>query len=172
MSVLFNLEDLAERRGDAKSVNEYRQAAQALQPQPLLSAPGANRVVEELQKAQAALNERRLDDAFALALHAIDTAAPAADWPWVQKYGSAIAGGLAGSKEPAKAEQLFRRLFAFAKDSSAESPAPLMVVTRNYARFLMNQEDRLGEVPFALEQLRSVLMDAQRSGQRQSRRAL
>jgi tetratricopeptide (TPR) repeat protein len=160
INVLFNLGNLAGRRGDERSSREYQQAAQALQPQAHRPAAEANRAAKELQNAQAALNERRLDDAFALALHAIDEAAPAADWRLVQINASTIAGGLAANKEPAKAERLFQRLFEFAKNLSAESAEPLIVVTQNYARFLMNQPDRLGEVPFALEQLRNVLIDA------------
>ncbi len=71
-----------------------------------------------------------------------------------------IAHGLAANKEPAKSEQLFQRLFALTQIEAADSLQPLIAVTQNYVRFLMNQSDRLGDVPAAIEKYRGVLIDA------------
>jgi tetratricopeptide (TPR) repeat protein len=71
-----------------------------------------------------------------------------------------IAHALAANKEPAKAEHLYQRLLALAQSRSVDSMQPLIAATQNYARFLMNQADRLGEVAAAIEQYRRVLTDA------------
>jgi len=106
------------------------------------------------------VNQHRFDDAYGLALHIIDTAADAADGQQVEGTVPQIAGALAANKEPAKAEQLFQRLFALAQNWSVDNTQPLLAVTQSYARFLMAQPDRLGEAPAAIEQYRSVLSDA------------
>jgi len=161
-NILFNLANLAQGMGDSNAADEYRQAGQALQPQPPAPPLGQVRIGEELQKAQAAVNRQRLDDAYALALDALDAAAAAqaADGQQAGWLVPQIAHALAANKEPAKAEQLFQRLFALAQSWSVDSMQPLIAVTQSYTRFLMSQPDRLSEVPAAIEQYRRVLIDA------------
>jgi hypothetical protein len=159
-NVLFQLANIARGTGDSKRADEYYQAGQALQPQPPSPPAGQIRIAEEMQKAQTAANEHRLDDAYALALHAVDTAAQAVDGQQVEWLVPQIAHALAANKEPAKAEQLFQRLLALGQSRSADSMQPLIAVTQNYARFLMSQPDRLSEVPAAIEQVRRVLTEA------------
>jgi tetratricopeptide (TPR) repeat protein len=159
MNVLFNLSNVARRTGDSRSADEYQQAAQALQPQPPPPPAGQIRIGEELRKAEIAASQHRSDDAYGLALHAIDTAPQAADRQQADWLVPLIANLLAANKEPAKADQLFQRLFALAQNWSADNMQPLIAVTRNYARFLMSQPDRLGEVPAAIEQVRRVLIE-------------
>jgi len=53
-----------------------------------------------------------------------------------------------------------KRLLALAQTWSADSRQPLITATQHYVRFLMNQPDRVGDVPAAIEQYRSVLTDA------------
>jgi len=160
MNALFQLANIARGAGDSKGADEYQQAAQALQPQPL--SPPALQVLigKELQKAEAALKQHLLDDAYRLALHAIDTAAQAADGQQVEWQVPEMAESLAANHEPAKAETLFQRLFALAQTWSVDSMQPLIAVTRSYAQFLINQPDRWGEVAAAIERYRSVLTDA------------
>ena len=160
MTVLFNLANVTRTTGDSKTAEEYQHAGQALQPLPPPPPEGQTRIGEEVHKAQAALNENRVDDAYSLVLHAIDTAAQASDGQQVEWLGPQLAHTLVAHKEPAKAEQLFRRLFALAQDWSVNNVQPLIGVTQNYARFLMSQPDRLGEAPAAIEQYRRVLTDA------------
>jgi len=160
VNVLFSLANLARRAGDSQSADEYQQAGQALQPQPPAPFFGEVRIAEDMQKAQAAVNQHRLDDAYDLAMHALDAAAQAADGQQVDWQVPQIAHTLAANEEPAKAERLFQRLFALAQSRSVDTMQPLIAVTQNYARFLMNQPDRLREVPAAIEQYRRVLSDA------------
>jgi hypothetical protein len=130
-----------------------------LQPQP--PAPeGQIHIAGEIQRVRTALNDRRLDDAYDLALHVIDAATQAVDGEQAEWMGPEVANTLAANKEHAKAEQLFRRLFALAQSWSTDNVQPLLGVTQNYARFLMYQPDRLGEAPAAIEEFRRVLIDS------------
>jgi tetratricopeptide (TPR) repeat protein len=160
MNALFNLANVARRTGDTKAADEYQQAAQALQPQMPPPPTGQIRIGEELQKVQTAMNQHRLDDAYGLALDAIDSAPQAADGQQIQWLVPQVARELAGHKEPAKAERLFQRLFALAQNWLVDNVQPLIAVTQNYASFLMSQPDRLGEAPAAIEEYRRALTDA------------
>jgi tetratricopeptide (TPR) repeat protein len=158
MNVLYSLSNIARSTGDSKRGDEYQRAAQALQP----PQPPTGRILigDELQKVQEAANQHRWDDAYGLALHVIDDAAQAADGQQLQWVMPPIAQQLADNKEPAKAEHLFQRLLALVRNWSADNTQPLIAVTQSYARFLMSQPDRLGDVPAGIEQYRSVLTDA------------
>ena len=158
MDVLFNLSNLARSQGDSQRGDEYQKAGTALQPPQ--SPTGRILIGDELQKVQQAVNQHRWDEAYPLALHVIDNAAQAADGQQVQWVMPPMAQQLAANKEPGKAEHLFQRLLALARNWSADNPQPLIAITQSYARFLMSQPDRLGEVPAAIEQYRSVLTDA------------
>jgi tetratricopeptide (TPR) repeat protein len=158
MNVLYSLSNLARSNGDPKRADEYQRAAQALQP----PQPPTGRILigDELQKVHEAVNQHRWDDAYPLALHVIDNAAQAADGQQLQWIMPSIAQQLADNKEFAKAEHLFQRLLALVRNWSADNTQPLIAVTQSYARFLMSQPGRLGDVPAAIEQYRSVLTDA------------
>lgn len=158
-NMLFNLSNVARRTGDTKSADEYAKAGQALQPPPTFPA-GQIRIGEEIQQAQAALNQHRWNDAYDLALDAIDGAPQAVDGQQVEWSVPQVAHALAANKEPAKAEQLFQRLFALAQTWKVDSMQPLITVTQSYEAFLTNQRDRRSEVPAAIEQYRSALIDA------------
>jgi tetratricopeptide (TPR) repeat protein len=158
-NLLANLSNLARSAGDSKRADEYSQAAEAVFPVP--PAPSVQILVgEEVRKAQAAVTQHRWDDAYNLALHAIDTVGQPADGQQVQWSVPQIAQELPANKEPARAERLFQRLLALAQTWSADNMQPLLAAKQSYARFLMNQPDRLADVPAAIEQYRRVLTDA------------
>jgi len=158
--ILFNLSNLARRTGDSQSADDYRQAAQALVPQPFASPVGEIRIADDLEKAQAAVGQNRFDDAYDLAMHALDAAAQAADGLQAAWQAPQIAFALATNREQAKAERLFERLFALAQTWSVDTMQPLITVSQNHARFLMSQPDRASDVPAAIEQYRRALSDA------------
>jgi len=159
-TVLFSLADLARKSGDSQAADAYLHAGQALMPQPSPPPLGEFRIGEDLQKAQTAVSEQRLDDAYALAMGALDAAAHAVDGQQVQWHVPQIAQALAANKESAKAEGLYQHLFALAQDWSVDSMQPLIEVTQSYPSFLMGQPDRLSEVSAAIERYRQVLIDA------------
>ena len=158
-NVLINLSNLAHRTGDSKRGEEYRQAAEATLPLPP-PPPFQVLIGEEMRKAQQAVTLHRWDDAYHLALHAVDAAAQAPDWDQIAWTVPSIANDLAANKEPANAEKLFQSLLAFAQNRTPDSIQPLITATHQYVRFLMSQPDRLSEVPAAIEQCRGVLTDA------------
>ncbi len=159
MNVLFQLSNVARTSGDSKRAEEYQAAGMALQAQPL-ATEGQIRITEEVQKAESALSQQRLEEAYGLALRAIDHAAHAVDGQQVDWLVPQVATRLAAAHEPAKAEQLFRRLFALEEGRQVETVQPLIAVTQMYARFLMEQPERADEAAGAIEAYRRVLTDA------------
>jgi len=160
VNVFFGLANLARRTGDSKSAESYQQAAQALIPPPPPPPATQIHIADDLQEMQTAMNKRRWENAYHLALAAIDMAPQAADGQQVQWLIPQIAQTLAANKEPAKAEQLFQRLFSLAQGWRVESIQPMIGVSQSYARFLMSQPGRASEAPNAFERYRSVLADA------------
>lgn len=158
--VLFSLSNVARRTGDSQKADEYQQAGQALQPQPP-APPGQRRIADELRDAQTAANEQRVDDAYTLALDAVDTAASgqASDARQVQWMVPQIAQVMANN-DPARAERLFLRVFALAESWAVDSMQPLLAVAQWYPRFLMSQPGRLDAVPAAIEQYRGLQIEA------------
>ena len=160
MNVLFQLSNLARASGDSKLAEEYQAAGMALQEQPFPAIEGQVRIAEEVRKAESAMSQQRLDDAYGLAMRAVDRAAQAIDGQQVDWLVPQVANRLVAAHEPAKAEQLFRRLLALEQGRQAESTQPLIMVTQMYARFLMEQPERAGEVAAAIEEYRGVLTEA------------
>ena len=156
-NLLFGLANVARQNGDAAAAERYQKAAQALQPAPQLAQTDSDR---DLDQAQTAINQHKLDDAFTLALAGIDAAASTPAGQQVVWRAPGIAEALAAQKQPARAEQIFERLLGAAQNWSMENMQPLATTTQAYARFLTNQRDRWNEVPAAIERYRSVLISA------------
>jgi len=159
VSFLYTLANLARGTGDYRSADRYVQEAQALQPPPPPPV-GEIRIAEKLREAGAAVGQNRVADAYSLAVDAIDGAAQAADGQSIVAAVPGIAYTLVAHKESAKAEQLYRRLFAVAETWKTNTMRPLIAVSRSYVGFLRDQPGRLGEVPAAIERYRRILMEA------------
>src|SRR5438552_17326029 len=106
---------------------------------------------KDLQQAQSAVNQGKLDDAFTLSLQALDAASRAADREQIVWQLANIATNMAQRKQPAWGEQLYQRLFGLVQSWTPDSLEPLRQVTQSYPRFLMAQPARLAEVPAAIE---------------------
>jgi hypothetical protein len=159
-NLLYGLADLARRRGDLKGADEYDNARRALDPQPTPPPAGQSRIGDELQEAQTALNQQRLDDAFRLALDAMESAVQAAEGQQVQWRVPQIANTLATYHEAAKGERLYQRLLDLAAGWKAGAMQPLLNATQNHAHFLMGQRNLWSDVPAAIRQYRDVLVEA------------
>jgi hypothetical protein len=158
-NTLYTLANVARQAGDTKRADKYQSeglAAQQPQPPPAIRT----RFAEVFQNLQTALNEHRLDDAFGLALDAIDAASRAFEGQQIQWQVYNLASQLAQKKETAKGERLFDRMLSRSQDLSVENMQPLILATQSYAQFLMNQTNRVGEVPAAIERYNKVLTDA------------
>ncbi len=162
-NLLFHLADLARQSGDTKRAGEYQRRAterqQAAQPAP----SGDVFIVKDLQKAQTAAGGGNLDEAFHLALEAIDAAPRAPDREQITWQAANIAEALANQKAAHLADQLYQRLFALVRSWSADTIQPLSQVSQHYVRFLM-RHDRRDEAPDAIERYRDVLLTARGTG--------
>jgi tetratricopeptide (TPR) repeat protein len=157
--LLYQLANSARRAGDSKLAEQYQQTAEekqrASQPAPvpqILIGP-------DLQAAQTAANTGKLDEAFEMVLHALATAPRAADREQVAWQVPNLAMQLVNRKEPAKAEQLYERLFAVVETWSVDNPQALMTTEQTYARFLM-ESDRWNKAPAAIKRYRDLIVDA------------
>jgi hypothetical protein len=159
MNLYFALANISRRTGDSKAAESYQTAAQALQPQPAPVAGTGVSTAEQLQQAQSAANQNRLDEAYGLAFQAIERAAHSADAQQVGWQVPQIARTLAMNKDAARAEQLFQRAFAVAEILAVDTNQPLLSLAQNYVQFLMFQPGRAAGVPAAIERYRGILSE-------------
>jgi hypothetical protein len=159
-NLLFMLANLASQAGDPKSP-QYRDAARDLQPAPApVSVPPQATIGDDLQKALAAANQNQTADAYRLAVDAIDHATYAIDGTQIWWNVPQIAQALAFHEEPAKAEQLYQRLFTVMQTWKPGSMQPLLAVTQRYVGFLQGLPARVNEAPGAIEEYRRLLIEA------------
>src|ERR1017187_9275302 len=114
--------------------------------------------------ADAAARGDKPEEAFSLALQAMEAAPRAADRDQIAWQVPGIASGLANKNAPAKAEQLYQHLFGIVQSWSADNQQPLLNVAQRYPRFLMAQKDRQADVPEAIERYRKMLMNSRGAG--------
>jgi tetratricopeptide (TPR) repeat protein len=157
-NILFSLSGIERNAGRQELADEFQRVGiekqRAAQPQ---NSPEGALIGPELQKAQVAVNHGSLDQAVNLALHAMASASLARDGEQVWRVPS-IAAGLAGRKAPDKAEQIYHRLFALLETWSIDNTVPLIRAQQQYASFLIDQKDRRGEAPAAIERYRENLV--------------
>ena len=158
-NLLFQLANGARRSGDSKAAEQYQKAAEdnqrGLQPAPvrqMLIGP-------DLQKAQAAANAGKLDEAFEIASQALATASRAADREQVVWQVASLAMQFVNRKQSAKAEQVYEHLFGVVEAWSADNPQPLINAAASYAGFLTGS-DRWNEAPAAIKRHRDLIVAA------------
>lgn len=159
MTLLYGLANTARQGGNSQLANEYQHAAQARQPRPPVGVDRV-RIGDDLQKALAAVQQNRLDDAFTLALRAIDAAPGAEDGRQVGWMLPQIANALAGREQPGRAEQLFERLFGVVETWSQSDVQPMIQAAQSYVQYLIGRPDRAADVPAAIERYRAILIEA------------
>jgi tetratricopeptide (TPR) repeat protein len=143
-----------------------RSGPPALERQLLLSAssvdltlPKPDPVAEAtLQSAREALQAGRTEDAFVLALRALDEVAPTNEAIFSEM--PVFASMLALKHARGKADQLWDRLFVIAEARSVDTLLPLLHVTREHARFLAEWPDRTPSARAAIAQYRDLLTTA------------
>ena len=84
----------------------------------------------------------------------------AVDREQVEWFVPQVASALNGAKQPAKADQLFQRLFGLLETWKTDNLEPLIAGTRNYVRFLMSQPDRASQEAACHQGFRSLLGEA------------
>jgi len=151
------LNNLANATKDPKQAEEYRRqaAAKMLQPQPSTG----NSVGEILREAQNAANDKRPDDAFALAMEAIAAAPTANDRDSIVWTIQNVTANLAINHAD-RADELYRRVIETAEGWSRESVQSLLQAYQNYLHFLLNQPNRESSVPPVLERYGALYSEA------------
>jgi tetratricopeptide (TPR) repeat protein len=159
-SILFSLANVAQLSRQTTLREEYQRAAIEKQQAAQTAPPGQVFIAKLLQNAHSAANAGNLDEAFNLAMKAMDTASLALDRDQVAFQVPSLAAVLANKKASDKAEQLYQRLFGLVQSWSSDAVQPLLTVMQNYPRFLMQQNSRWEEVPDAIDRYRTTLITA------------
>jgi tetratricopeptide (TPR) repeat protein len=158
-SILFNLSNAARMSGNAARADEYRRAAMEKNASTQTPPPGQVLIAGDLQRAQSAAEAGRVEEAFGMALSALDAASRASDRDQVTYRVPSIAAGLAG-RDPARADQLFAALLSVVEGWKEADMQPLLTVAQSYARFLINRPERTGDARQAIRRYQEVLLAA------------
>lgn len=159
-NVLMQLSYIARRSGDATRAEEYMAAGREKQQASQFAPPPQELISKTLQSAQKALQGGNLDEAFALSSEAMDAAPNSTDRDQIAWQIPNIASQFLNKKKPAKAEQLYQRLFGTVESWAVENPQPLIQVLQNYSQFLLQQEDRWKEAPATIKRYREAVISA------------
>ena len=163
-NLLFARANSANASGDSDRAAGYERAARDKQQAMTATPPEQFLLQTLLQKANTAAWGDKPEEAFSLALQAMEAAPRAADREQIAWQVPGIASGLANKNAPAKAEQLYQHLFGIVQSWSADNQQPLLNVAQRYPRFLMAQKDRQADVPEAIERYRKMLMNSRGAG--------
>src|ERR1039457_4453184 len=150
-NLLFARANSATASGDSERAAGDERAALDKQQSMTATPPEQFLLQTLLQKANTAAWGDKPEEAFSLALQAMEAAPRAADREQIAWQVPGIASGLANKNAPAKAEQLYQHLFGIVQSWSADNQQPLLNVAQRYPRFLMAQKDRQVQPAAALE---------------------
>lgn len=160
--LLSALAGVARMSNQRERAEEYQRAAEEKQQSMMRTPPGQVSIRQDIVRAQSAANRNSPNEAFSLAMQAMDAAPRAMDRDQIAWAVPSIAAMVA-QKSPDKAEQLYQRLFEILRSWSADTVQPLLSVLQQYPRFLM-QQGRAEEVPAAIQRYRDALARAYGAG--------
>lgn len=159
-SLSFALANAARVSGDVRQAEEYQSRGNAVARQNAPDTYVRPQLDVLLEKAQAAANAGRTDEALALATQAIDAASRAPNREQIGWMIPTIASTLSGKKAAAQGDQLYRYALSMAESWSEESLQPLLNLLSNRAPFLIGQPERRTEASDVIERYRSLLIAA------------
>ena len=154
-NILHNLSYVAQTMGDPKAGDQYAAAARALQRVP---DPDWNPAGPYFREAQTALNKNQIDEAYGLALDGIAHSRPADLQSMVWQVPT-IAIGMVNHKQPAKGEELYRRLFAQLESNAANLQSRIQAA-QSYVPFLRMQPERRDQESAAIDEYERLLLEA------------
>jgi hypothetical protein len=111
-----------------------------------------------MRDAREVLRAGHTDDAFVLALRALNEGAPAKETVFSEM--PMLASTFALKQARGMADQLWERLFAMAEARAVDTLLPLLHVTREHARFLAEWPDRAPSARAAIARYRDLLITA------------
>lgn len=154
--------NVARQSGDLTRAEALQREAMEKQRLQQPASPAQITIQPDLQSAQSAANAGNFEEAFRLAVGALNAASQAVDRDQVAWAIPNIANSLL-SKNPVFAEQLHQRLISLLESWSPGTVGPLLNGYQNYARFLMQQQ-RFEELPGVIARYRDVLIGARSAG--------
>ncbi len=157
-NVLFALANVARAAGQQARAEEYQAAAIEKQRSAQPQALGQISIQSRLQDAQRALGRSNPDEAYRLAVEALEQAPVAADRDVAGWQAPNIADGLAAAKAVDQGDQLYGRALRVVEQWSAVDIDPLVQLQQRYARFLIDNR-RYADAAGAIERFRSTLVD-------------
>lgn len=167
-SARFMLSQLARQSGNTKLAEEYQKAAITKQPRQQESLERIT-LHSFMQRANAAASSKLPDEAFAIALEAMNAAGRAADRESIVGLVWSIANGLAASapsdsKAAERGRQLFDRLFVLVDGWSDQTRRPQIEARERYFQFVRGpfRGGKMGED--AIARYREVLIAARGEG--------
>ncbi len=155
MNALYTLSNIAQSAGHAEQAEQYRRSAAEKQPAPMNGA-----IAQDLIRAQSLLQEGKLDEGFNLVRRAIASSERAPDREILGGILPSVASMLAMKKEYEKAEEIYNLGLDVTQGWSVETVAPYLNLLQARPGILQQRQDRVGEVPAAIEQYRSALIAA------------
>ena len=161
-NLLSTMAQIARQSGQPDLAAQYQSAAQEKQRAAQPPQSGNELMIgPRLEKAQAAANQGNLEESVSLALDAIASASAARDGDQIAWRIPSVAGMLAGKRAPDKADQLYRALFPVLEARSVDNVGQWQQALQQYARFLTNQKDRLGDAALAIDRYRESVTASQ-----------
>jgi len=156
-NILQSLSNIARTNGQPQRADELARAAQEKGSPP----PAQPQIIigEDLQQANIAMNQRRFDDAFRFAAHAIAQSGRAADRDQITNTVLRLASELE-TASPERSGQLMRQLFETLESWAVDSPGPLLNALHTHVTLIAHKKDRSGDVPAAIERFRSAAVAA------------
>jgi tetratricopeptide (TPR) repeat protein len=158
--VFYALSNATRSQGDNEKAADYQRAAEENNQQSLRSRLPNGSIQADVQKVQSLANSGNAEEAYGLALKVLDAASAAPDVEQAAFMVQNVAWALLAKQKAGQAEQLFRRLFSLAEQSSDVTLRPLLAAAQFYPNFLMGQEGRRTEAPAAIDRYRDLLIQA------------
>ena len=159
-NALFSLSTVSRIAGKSQLAEEYQTAGR--EKIGVQNAPEQISVMKDFQKAEAAVQADRLDEAVDLTFQAMENSTRAHDREQIVWLAPQVARALTAKKAPDKADQIYQRLLTVVQSWSVDTVTPLSNALPNYARFLMEQR-RWNEVPAVIERYSGLVSNARGS---------
>ena len=161
-SFYYTMANAARASGNVKQAEEYQARGQALSQQasPAVAPAAPPQIDALLQKAQEAANTGSTDEAFGLAIRAIDAASRAPNRDQIGWMIPSIATAIANRKAAVKGDQLYGFAIATAEGWADETLQPILNLLSNRAHYLIGQPGRAAEASDLIERYRAALTEA------------
>jgi tetratricopeptide (TPR) repeat protein len=155
----FAMANAARSAGNVQLAEEYRARAKAMAAERSAENMAGRQLDDMFERAQSAANAGRSEEAFVLAMQAIDSASHTQYRESVTWRVPSIATTLE-LHEPAYCEQLYRRVEAMAERWAEDNLQPLLNVMASETQFLLGRPERRNDAWALVERYERLLAAA------------